>query len=198
MRIVAGKWRGTRLLPPPTEKTRPILDRVKVAIFDLLGAKLALPGQLPPLAVLDLFAGTGSMGLEAVSRGASECLFVEKHRPTADILQANIDKLQSDEIMRVLRTDAWRLDPPSAASRQPFELVFVDPPYSSARTFEPASSVCKLMAGLHANPTVHDEALIVFRHPKDSKCEDDTFENLQLTDQRSYGDMTISFLTPQR
>ena len=101
MRIIAGKWRGIRLLPPPGTQTRPILDHVKEAVFNILGAKLAEPGRIPPCRVLDLFAGTGSLGLEALSRGASFCTFVEKHHAAAGRLHENLQKVKAGKMLWV-------------------------------------------------------------------------------------------------
>ncbi|MCH7814456.1 MAG: RsmD family RNA methyltransferase [Planctomycetes bacterium] len=80
MRIIAGRWRSRRIAAPPSRTTRPFPDRIKEAVFDILGARWGSPGTVPPLWVADLFAGSGSLGLEAVSRGARGCVFVERDR----------------------------------------------------------------------------------------------------------------------
>jgi 16S rRNA (guanine966-N2)-methyltransferase len=93
MRVVAGQFRGRRLQAPPGETTRPILDRAKVALFDWLGAQLSQPGDLPPIHVLDMFCGAGSLGIEALSRGVASCTFVEKDKEALQSLRMNLAQL---------------------------------------------------------------------------------------------------------
>ncbi len=196
MRIIAGKWRGVRLLAPPGAQTRPILDHVKEAVFNILGAKLATPGRIPSCRVLDLFAGTGSLGLEALSRGASFCTFVEKNRPTAAKLQENLAKVRAGEQAEIRVADILKMSFQDALAGDPYELVFVDPPYDFARRFGPSDPVTRIMNRLFTCSTLHEHATIVLRHPKQARCDKRTFEAYWLRDQRSYGDMTISFLAP--
>jgi 16S rRNA (guanine966-N2)-methyltransferase len=124
VRIIAGTQRGRRLLGPPDEKvTRPITDMVKESIFNILR------GHVEGQAIVDAFAGTGSMGLEAISRGASSVLCIEQNRQIADILKENIDILGFAESCAVLQADVLG----SAALAQCPEgvrIVFFDPPYS--------------------------------------------------------------------
>jgi 16S rRNA (guanine(966)-N(2))-methyltransferase RsmD len=138
MRIIAGKWKGRIIAAPPGLGTRPILDRVKTVLFDLLGHRLAEPGRLPPLAVLDLFSGSGALGLEALSRGAAYCLFVERNRGAAALLRRNLDSLQIIREAHVLEAGAITADfsppPVSADTGNRYGLVFLDPPYRMLST----------------------------------------------------------------
>ena len=129
MRIVGGSHRGRRLLAPPGEKVRPTSDRAREALFDILShGKLAADGvPFVEAAVLDAFAGTGAFGLEALSRGAAEAVFIEQDRAALAILQANIASLGERGRTRVIPGDATR--PPRATS--PCAVVFLDPPYRS-------------------------------------------------------------------
>lgn len=136
MRIIAGKWRGRPIEAPDTLETRPILDRAKTVLFDMLGTRLAEPGRLPEVAVLDLFAGSGSLGLEALSRGARYCLFVEQSRLATSILRHNLDRLGVLAEGEVQQNEALscRILPPPRDPESPdqpgtYALVFVDPPY---------------------------------------------------------------------
>src|SRR5215472_15725225 len=127
MRIVAGRHRGRRLLAPPDETVRPTSDRAREALFDiLLHGRLAAEGL--PFAeetVLDAFAGTGALGLEALSRGAAEAVFFEQSAEAHVVLRKNVASLGEDDRARILPYDATR--PQRAGAR--CAVVFIDPPY---------------------------------------------------------------------
>lgn len=125
MRIIAGAWRGRRLIAPEGEGTRPTADRVRQALFDrLLHASWAGREAVEDAHVLDAFAGTGSLGLEALSRGAARAVFIEKDPAAIKALRINV--AAADGRGRVLAGDALR--PPPG---QPCSLIFLDPPYGS-------------------------------------------------------------------
>ena len=121
MRVVAGRYGGRRLEAPPGRGTRPTADRVREAVFSLLG-------PVEGLAVLDLFAGSGALGIEALSRGAAAAVFVDRDHRAAAAARRNLAALGLEA--RVHRRDALAF---LAATTTRFDLVFVDPPYSSAR-----------------------------------------------------------------
>jgi 16S rRNA (guanine966-N2)-methyltransferase len=129
MRIVSGAWKGKRLLSPAGEATRPTSDRARQAIFNILDHAPWSPG-VSGAHVLDLFAGTGALGLEALSRGAASATFVESARPALAALRANLDACGAGGRGRVWPVDATRMSvpkaPPEALGRT---LVFLDPPY---------------------------------------------------------------------
>ena len=123
MRIIAGQFRSRKLLSPPAgSTTRPIPDRVKESLFGILR------GNTEGAAVLDVFAGTGAIGLEAVSRGAERCVFVERDRRVAEMLKANIETLGCGDRCEVVVGDALGLSV-LARSPRPVDLIFFDPPY---------------------------------------------------------------------
>ena len=124
MRIIAGQARGRRLTSPPGEETRPTLDRVREAIFS------SLTPYLYGAAALDAFAGSGAMGLEALSRGAKSCLFVENDRKTADLVKQNL-KACALPGGSVVCADCRRIIAEAGAKGQQFDLIFLDPPYNS-------------------------------------------------------------------
>jgi 16S rRNA (guanine966-N2)-methyltransferase len=125
MRIIGGAWRGRRLVGPPGDATRPTADRVRQALFDrLLHAPWAGQETVEGATVLDAFAGTGALGLEALSRGAAEAVFLEHDRDALAALRANIAACRAEARCRVLAADALR-PPPGRAC----DLVFMDPPY---------------------------------------------------------------------
>src|SRR6476660_6554249 len=122
MRIVAGEWRGRRLVAPPGRTTRPTSDRVREAVFCILGP---LDGER----VLDLFAGSGALGLEALSRGAGEATLVERDRAALKALRANVEALGAGA--RVIGGDVAAFLDSAAAAGGHYDLVFLDPPYRS-------------------------------------------------------------------
>ena len=126
MRIIAGRWRGTPLVPvgkgDPGAHLRPTPDRVRESLFSMLTHRGVLQGAQ----VLDLFAGTGALGFEALSRGASAAVFVEKGRIGQRLIADNIAKLGAEDQAQLMRNDATRL---GAWPHQRFDLVFLDPPY---------------------------------------------------------------------
>lgn len=123
MRIIAGNWRGRPLLAPKGDTTRPTADRTREALFSMLTSRL---GSFEGLAVADLFAGSGALGLEALSRGAASCLFVEQDRGAIEALRANIAKLGANGA-DIRAQSVLALGPAS----RPLDLLMMDPPYGS-------------------------------------------------------------------
>ena len=126
MRIIAGQWRGRPLVAPPGEATRPTSERAREALFSMLVSRV---GDFAGLRVADLFAGTGALGLEALSRGAAHATFVESDRAAVTALKANIAKCGADAATTVLA------QPVQAIGRAPapFDLILLDPPYGEGR-----------------------------------------------------------------
>ena len=146
MRIVAGSRRGHRIAAPKGVVTRPTSDRVREAVFSIVG-------PVEGAAALDLFAGSGAMGLEALSRGAASCVFVERDRAAARVIQANLEKLGLTGATIVTRDAAAALRDDRERGRH-YDLVLVDPPYDEWGTHAPvlAQSLPELLA---------DDALVV-------------------------------------
>jgi 16S rRNA (guanine(966)-N(2))-methyltransferase RsmD len=126
MRVVAGELRSRRLHTVAGRETRPTSDRARAGLFDWLG-----PRHVDGARVLDLFAGTGALGIEALSRGASEAVFVERARPALRVLRRNLDELGLDERARVVEADLERGLAPLGAKLGSFDLVLADPPWES-------------------------------------------------------------------
>ena len=124
MRIVAGEWRRRQLRAPPGEATRPTADRTRETLFAMLLSRL---GSFEGLAVADLFAGSGALGLEALSRGAATCLFVEQEPAAIRVLRANIAALRAQPQCEVRAASVMQLGPAKA----PLDLILLDPPYHS-------------------------------------------------------------------
>lgn len=123
MRVVAGELRGRRIEAPAGERTRPTTDKVREAVFNALGSLEVLDGAT----VLDLFAGSGAMGIEALSRGAAHCTFVENDRAALVALRRNIESLGLVHRTTVVTRDAWT----AARSLGRFDVLIADPPYGS-------------------------------------------------------------------
>ena len=124
MRIVAGEWRGRRLVAPKGSETRPTADRTRETLFSMLASRL---GSFEGLSVADLFAGSGALGLEALSRGAASCLFVDEDRHAIEAIRANIAALDARPRSLVQAGSVLRLGPAKA----PHDLILLDPPYGT-------------------------------------------------------------------
>jgi 16S rRNA (guanine966-N2)-methyltransferase len=124
VRIVAGQWRGRKLAAPEGDTTRPTADRTRETLFSMLVSRL---GSFEGLAVADLFAGSGALGLEALSRGAATCLFVEMDPPAIRALRTNIANLRTKSACDVKAGSVLSLGPAKA----PLDLILLDPPYHS-------------------------------------------------------------------
>ena len=122
MRIIAGAWRGRPILTPSDRATRPTSDRAREGLFSMLVSRI---GSFDGLTVADLFAGTGALGLEALSRGAAHCLFVDRDRAVADLIRRNLRAFGAEPRADVRVQSAEHVPPPP----RPLHLVFLDPPY---------------------------------------------------------------------
>jgi len=122
MRIIAGEWRGRVIEAPPGQATRPTADRVRETLFSMLASRL---GSFEGLRVADLFAGSGALGFEALSRGAAHATFVESHAKAVTIIRRNAEKLGTTDRIQILGGSALALP-----RSEPFDLVCADPPYA--------------------------------------------------------------------
>jgi 16S rRNA (guanine966-N2)-methyltransferase len=180
MRIIAGEFRGRKLIEPRFDTTRPITDRAKQSLFDVL-----MP-YIGDAHVYDCFCGTGSMGLECLSRGAAHATFFDADRTALAGLKQNIDALRVADRTKVMAGDIFKLaatfDPTA-----PIDLLFFDPPYKYLR--EKPEPLQKLMAALRQK--ISAECLIIFRHDTADELE---LPGFQREDRRVYGSMTIDLL----
>jgi 16S rRNA (guanine966-N2)-methyltransferase len=187
VRIVGGEFRSRSLSAPKGNKTRPTSDRVREAVFSMLESRISLAG----VTVLDLYAGTGALGLEALSRGASFCTFVERDRQALEALDKNIQALDLKLRTRVLRRSA--ADVGNAEIQTP-ELVFVDPPYADVVPHA-VNAVLRLQKLQKLQAPSEQPRLWVFEH--DSSTANLEIEGLVSTFSRSYGDTLVTlFVAP--
>ncbi len=124
MRIITGDWRGRKLAAPKGDATRPTGDRTRETLFSMLASRL---GTFEGLKVADLFAGSGALGLETLSRGAAHCLFVEQDKAAIDAIRANIQALGARERSAVQHGSVLSLGP----AKEPYDLILLDPPYDT-------------------------------------------------------------------
>jgi 16S rRNA (guanine966-N2)-methyltransferase len=155
MRIIAGTWKGRALQSPPGDTTRPTADRVRQALFDmLLHAPWGGRDAIENVRVLDVFAGTGAFGLEALSRGAAFATFIEQDRAALAALRANIATLRAERRSAVRAIDTLAAAPLSASGGRPCSLIFLDPPYGG-------DLVPRALAHLSVHGWIGPAALIV-------------------------------------
>jgi 16S rRNA (guanine966-N2)-methyltransferase len=181
MRVIAGRLGGRRLKAPPGRVTRPTSDRVREALFSMLG-------DVEGASVLDLFAGTGALGIEALSRGARAAVFVERDAGVARILSANLQALGiARETARLRRGDVLEALRSARGRKETYDLVFIDPPYGQARDWGP-----KLAAMLP--PLLGPDARVVAESDRRAPLElpDTGTGGLALERSRRYGDTSIT------
>lgn len=184
MRIIAGAFRGRALTAPPGEGTRPTSDRARQAVFNILEHAPWSPG-LPDRRVIDLFAGSGALGFEALSRGAAFCLFVETDEAARGAIRENVDALGLFGATRVHRRSAVDLGQRPGADGPPFDFAFLDPPYGKGLGEQ---ALGRLVEG----GWLSDDAIVVFeRGSGEPALVVDGFEEL---DARDYGAAKVWFL----
>jgi 16S rRNA (guanine966-N2)-methyltransferase len=184
MRIVAGTFRGRPLVAPKGQSTRPTADRTRQAIFNVLEHAAWSPG-LADLRVIDLFAGSGALGIEAISRGAAFCLFVDRADDARAAIRANLDYLALGPRARADRRDAAALGRMASGDGPPFDLAFLDPPYGAGLA---ERSLTALAAG---GWLAADAIAVVERGVADAAPVPPAFEPL---DERVWGAARVSFL----
>jgi 16S rRNA (guanine966-N2)-methyltransferase len=179
MRIVGGKFRGREIQGPTALSTRPTSDRVRESIFNILAHGIN-DFTLEDARVMDLFAGTGALGLEAISRGAKFCLFVEEDASARGVIRNNTDACGVIGQCKIWRRDATDLGP--SAPQSPYNLIFIDPPYDKNLGEKALKSLVNggwLAAG----------AIIVLEEAEKATLEDQN--GLTKIDQRTYGDTQV-------
>jgi 16S rRNA (guanine966-N2)-methyltransferase len=178
VRIIAGTWKGRRLKTPQGNHTRPTPDRVKEALFSIIAA------HLPQAHVLDLFAGTGALGLEALSRGSSKAVFVESHPQALVALKENTQHAQGAS--KLLACDFNKALPLLRTQKEVFNLVFIDPPYAQGLWHQ-------ALEGLHAYGLLQKETLVVCEHsPEGMGAPVPAYYHVATT--RMFGDVCITLL----
>lgn len=179
-RIITGKARGIPLIAPPGQYTRPTADKTKEALFSIIASEVV------HARFLDLYAGTGQVGLEALSRGAALAVLVEKDRSAVAAIRANRDKTRLEEGCRILQMDVARALQILRSEGQTFDIVFLDPPYALA-----AESLMKLAPAL-ADGLVRPGGSVILEHDS-TLVPPSNVTNLQLRRSCKYGTAMLSF-----
>ncbi|MCH1543054.1 MAG: 16S rRNA (guanine(966)-N(2))-methyltransferase RsmD [Alphaproteobacteria bacterium] len=184
MRVISGKWGGTRLVAPkgrgPRPTTRPTSGRNREALFSMLGARLDFDG----LKILDAFAGSGALGLEALSRGAAHCTFIENDHAACATIQQNIAICGAADATTLIRRDVRKVNFKTDFGGAAFDLVLLDPPYGKGL----GDALLPLLP-----PALADDALLVLE--EDRRCALVAPDGFDEIDRRVKGDTALTFLT---
>ncbi len=173
MRIISGTHKGRTLHGPKSDRIRPAIDKVKQAIFNILG-------DVSGLQVLDLFAGTGSVGIEALSRGATHATFVDQLPEALQLIKKNLEMCQLLHRAKIVKVGVQNFEP-----LQSYDLIFVDPPYDK-------SIVTPTLRQIASQKILAPNGFIIVEHSPRELPEE--VSGLELIDQRKYGQTLVSFL----
>jgi 16S rRNA (guanine966-N2)-methyltransferase len=182
LRIISGSARGRRLLSPKNYRIRPTADRIKESLFNILSV---LMGSFAGCSVLDVFAGTGNLGIEALSRGAAQAVFIDSHKESADLVAKNLGLLGFSDRGRVLESEALAALRSLEKKEALFSLVFIDPPYRQGLAE-------KVLECLAVSALIDDDSLVV-AEISSGEVLPKAFGALQEFDKRVYGDTAIAF-----
>ena len=180
MRIIGGKFKGRKLRSVRGTATRPTADRTREAIFNIIGL------EIRGARVLDLYAGTGALGIEALSRGAQSATFIDVSRQSLSVLQANLADLALEIPTSVIRWDITHNLNCLRSMPQAFDLVFVDPPYNH-------NLVTSTLNHLHTSQSLKNGARIIVEHSRQESVESE-LGPFDVVDRRQYGKTLVSFL----
>ncbi|HEU4782714.1 MAG TPA: 16S rRNA (guanine(966)-N(2))-methyltransferase RsmD [Ktedonobacterales bacterium] len=184
MRVISGSARGRKLKSPKSSETRPIMDRVKTALFDILAP------EIMGMRVLDLFAGTGAVGIEALSRGAESATFIERSPDAWRLVRENLTLTNLSDRAEVLRTDAFAYLQQAAATGRRFDLVYVAPP-------QYVNMAVRTLTQLDDMPLTEPDGLVIVQiHPQErAELDALTLKRLRRYDERRYGSTLLLFYT---
>lgn len=182
MRIISGKARGTKLFTLDGLNTRPTLDRVKEPLFNILNFKLE------DSVVLDLFAGSGALGLEAISRGAKQAIFSENNREAKKIIEKNIDKTKFTDSVLLINNDYKNALSIVSEKNIKCDVVFIDPPYKTDLIKNALEEILK-------KDILNEDAIIVLETDEPERIEQDIANlDFEIIDNRKYGRVSLFFL----
>jgi len=189
MRIISGKAKGVRLSALSSKQTRPILDRAKESMFSILGDSVL------DSVVLDLFAGTGSLGIEALSRGANRCLFVENSTNAIKVIKKNLREANLLKRTVVLKINVFRLLNFIKNKDIKFDLILVAPPYKLLDIdCGNRKRIFSLLEEFVSRQIISEKGIIVLQHHKKQKVIQECFKQLNVIDERQYSNTQLTFL----
>lgn len=181
VRIVGGKFRGASLSAPKSQSIRPTTDRTRESLFNILSHRDDV--DFEGARVIDLFAGTGALGFEALSRGATFALFIDEGAEARGLIRSNMERLKQNGNAKVFRRDATKLG--NIGTMQPFSVVFIDPPYEKGLGE-------KALNSLHVGAWLEDNAFVIFEESTKAEVEIPAF--YRKCDQRIYGTSIVRLL----
>ena len=184
MRIIAGDYKGRKIFEPLDKETRPLKDLTKESIFNILEHSKDVKIPIAKSNILDIFSGTGSFGLECISRRASKVYFIEQHKPSIKILIKNIEKLNCEKKVNLFTENVFDLTKIKKIKENKFNLIFLDPPYKE-------KSIALLLNKINEMNILIDKGIIVLhRHKKSNDNFDNEFKVLR---SENYGISKIIF-----
>lgn len=179
LRVISGKARGLKLDSPKNQDVRPTTDRVKESLFNIINPYIRESN------ILDLFAGTGSLGIECLSRGAKNCVFVDKSKDSINIIKSNVKKARVENESTILNVDFKDAVKRLSSQNQKFDVIFMDPPYYENMFIE----CLKIIDELNL---LYEDGIIVVEH--DTKdLFDESIGNLVKSRDKKYGNTTLTF-----
>lgn len=179
MRVISGKARGLKLNTPKNNDVRPTTDRVKESLFNMINPYIMESD------ILDLFAGTGSLGIECLSRGANKCVFVDNSKESISIIKSNIKKARVENESIVINSDFKSVIHSLSLKNERFDVIFMDPPYYKDM-FNDA------LRGIDENNLLKEDGIIVVEHDTKDKFPDNILR-LYKSREKKYGNTTLTF-----
>lgn len=180
MRIIAGLAKGRKIMSPNGyDTTRPTLDRIKESMFSII------QNRIYGAVAVDVFSGTGSLGLEAASRGAKECYLIDKSKETFSFLQQNVENLKFQEICKCINMDSYKALEEFGRKKMVFDIIFIDPPYMK-------NMIPLAIEIIERENLMNREGIIVSKIDSSEELYEGT-DNIVLTDHRKYGNTTVCF-----
>ena len=184
MRIISGDYKGRKIFEPLDKETRPLKDLTKESIFNILEHSKNMKIAIKKSNVLDIFSGTGSFGLECISRGASKVYFIEQHRPSIKILIKNIEKFNCEKKTKLFSKNVFDLKKIKEIKENKFNIIFLDPPYKEKNIILLLNEINKM------NILIDKGIIVLHRHKKSNDNFDNKFEILRT---ENYGISKIVF-----
>ena len=185
MRIISGKLKGKKLFLPKDKATRPLKDLVKVSIFNLLDHSNIVKKKLENSSILDLFSGTGSFGLECLSRGSKNVYFFENYVEAIKVLEKNLNLFKNSKNFKIFKFDCFEFFESNKEINKKFDIIFLDPPYKELR-------INKLIEKIIQKKILKNDGLIIIHRHKKDKLE--ISKKLKVLDVRNYGISKVYFL----
>ena len=185
MRIIAGTFRGKKILEPKDTLTRPLKDLTKESIFNILNHSSKFEINLKKSNILDLFSGVGSFGIECLSRGSKEVVFVEKYNAVLPILKKNLKNLKLIENYRIIEKDIYDIAFFTSLEKK-FDIIFMDPPYKD-------KNLSLLLDNIRNNKILNKNGILIIHRHKDEK--DLIPDKLKVIEEKKYGLSKIIFLS---